>query len=214
MWLAVFIFTALSALVFVVIAGTTVYRLSRDEERRQNLRRLWPWLVKGLVLPVLLWMILNIGFSWNLHAFMPQVQAAQNSGKNWLSPFCQVSAAGLFAVSSYWAALTVLCVLAKAAAGLTPESRSDYRALCLTSLVAMAIPAAILIWIGGWLALGLAVLVLCLPAAGYAPAILHRAKSPPMYSSAIAKMKFGKYSEAELEIIRRSEERRVGKEWR
>jgi Tfp pilus assembly protein PilF len=191
--------------VFVVIAGTTVYRLSREAERRQNLRQLWPWLVKGLVLPVLLWMVLNIGFSWNLHAFMPQVQAAQNSGTNWLSPFCQVSAAGLFAISSYWAALTMVCVLFKAATGLTPESRSDYRALWITSLVAMSIPAALFIWIGGWLALGLAVLVLCLPIAGYAPAVLHRVKAPPMYSSAIAKMKFGKYTEAEWEIIRQLE---------
>jgi len=205
MWLAVFIFTALGALVFVVIAGTTVYRLSREDERGQNLRRLWPWLIKGLVLPAGLWMALNIGFSWNLHAFMPQVQAAQNSGTSWLSPYCQVSAAGLFAISSYWAALTMVCVLFTAANGVTPESRSDYRALCITSLVAMAIPAAIFIWIGGWLALGLAVMILCLPAAGYAPAVLHRVKSPPMYSSAIAKMKFGKYSEAEWEIIRQLE---------
>src|SRR5688572_17911058 len=205
MWMAVLIFAALGALVFVVIAGTTVYRLSREEERRPNLRRLWPWLVKGLILPSVLWMVLNLGLSWDLHAFMPQVQAAKNSGTGWLSPFCEVSAAGLFAVSSYWAALTMVCVLFKTATGLTPESRSDYRALCLTSLVAMSIPAAIFIWIGGWLALGLAVLVCCLPIAGYAPAVLHRVKAPPMYSSAIAKMKFGKYSEAEWEIIRQLE---------
>jgi TolA-binding protein len=205
MWLVIFIFAALGALVFVVIAGTTVHRLSREEEHRNNLLRLWPWLVKGLILPSVLWMVLNVGLSWNVHAFMPQVQAAKNSGTSWLSPFCQVSAAGLFAVSSYWAALTVVCVLLKAAAGLTAESRSDYRALCLTSLVAMAIPAAIFVWIGGWLAVGLAVLVLCLPVAGYAPAVLHRVKAPPLYSSAIAKMKFGKYSEAEWEIIRQLE---------
>lgn len=205
MWLVIFIFAALGALVFAAIAGTTVYRLSREEERRQHLRQLWPWLIKGLILPAAFWMVLNIGFSWNVHAFMPQVQAAQTRGTNWLSPFCQVSAAGLFAISSYWAAFTLVCVLARAATELTPESRSDFRALCITSLVAMALPAAIFIWIGGWLALGLAVLILCLPAAGYAPAILHRVKAPPMYSSAIAKMKFGKYSEAEWEIIRQLE---------
>jgi TolA-binding protein len=205
MWPVIFIFAVLGALVFAAIAGTTVYRLSREEERRQNLRLLWPWLIKGLILPSVLWMLLNVGLSWDLHAFMPQVQVAKFRGTNWLSAYCQVSAAGLFAISSYWAGLTFVWVLCKTAAGLTPESRSDYRALCLTSLVAMALPAAILIWIGGWLALGFAVLVLCLPAAGYAPAILHRVKAPPMYSSAIAKMKFGKYSEAEWEIIRQLE---------
>lgn len=205
MWPVIFIFAVLGALVFAVIAGTTVYRLSREEERRQNLRRLWPWLIKGLIFPSVLWMLLNVGLSWDLHAFMPQVQAAKFRGTSWLSAYCQVSAAGLFAISSYWAALTIVWVLAKSATGLTAESRSDYRALCITSLVAMAIPAAILMWIGGWLALGFAVLVLCLPAVGYAPAVLHRVKGPPMYSSAIAKMKFGKYSEAEWEIIRQLE---------
>lgn len=205
MWPAILIFAVLGAVVFVVLVGTTIHRLSREAERRENLRRLWPWLVKGLVLPALLWMVLNLDLSWQLHAFMPQVQAARSSGGNWFGAFCQVSAAGLFAISSYWAALSLVWVLYQAAAGLTPESRADYRALCLTSLVAMALPAAVFVWIGGWFMLGLAVVILCLPVAGYAPAILHRAKTPPMYSRAIAKMKFGKYAEAEWEIIRQLE---------
>jgi len=205
MWAVIFIFALLGALVLAAIAGTTAVRLSREEDRQQNLRRLWPWLIKGFVFPAALWMLLNVGLSWDLHAFMPQVQAVKFRGISWLSAYCQVSAAGLFAISSYWAALTMVWVLAKSATGLTAESRSNFRALCLTSLVAMALPAAILIWIGGWLTLGLGVLVLCLPAAGYAPAILRRMKPPPMYSRAIAKMKFGKYSEAEWEIIRQLE---------
>src|SRR4030095_7807750 len=62
-----------------------------------------------------------------------------------------------------------------------------------------------LIWAGGWLTVGLAIGALFLPIAGYAPSVLHRAKLPPMYSSAISKMNFGKYAEAEWEIIRQLE---------
>jgi len=52
---------------------------------------------------------------------------------------------------------------------------------------------------------GLAAIAILLPIAGYAPAILRRKRLPPIYARAIAKMKFGKYSEAEREIIRELE---------
>jgi hypothetical protein len=53
--------------------------------------------------------------------------------------------------------------------------------------------------------LGLAGIALLAPMAGYAPGVLHLKKTPPMYARAIARMKFGKYSEAEWEIIRELE---------
>ncbi len=205
MWPVIYLFTVLGALVFIVIVAVTVYRLSREQERRQNLRRLLPWLIKGFMLPFALWVVMNLGISWQLQPFMPQVQAAQNSGTNWIPAFLHVIAAGLFAVSSYWAAVTLGWVLFKIGSGLEGEDRADFRALCIASLVGMALPAIGLVWAGGWLTLGLAMGLLFLPIAGYAPAVLRRIKLPPMYSRAIAKMKFGKYTEAEWEIIRQLE---------
>src|SRR5207247_11214363 len=82
MWPVIYLFTVLGALVFIVIVAVTVYRLSREQERRQNLRRLLPWLIKGFALPFALWVVMNLGISWRLQPFMPQVQAAQNSGTN------------------------------------------------------------------------------------------------------------------------------------
>jgi hypothetical protein len=43
------------------------------------------------------------------------------------------------------------------------------------------------------------------PLAGAAPAVLHIKKMPPMYARAVARIKFGKYAEAEWEIIRELE---------
>jgi len=205
MWPVIYFFTVVSALVFIVIVVVSVHRLSREAERRKNLRRLLPWLIKGLVIPLALWVVMNLGISWQLQPFMPQVQAAQNSGTTWIPAFLRVIAAGLFAVSSYWAAVTLGWVLFKIGRGLERENWFDYRALCLTSLIGMALPAIGLIWLGGWLAAGLALGLMFLPIAAYAPAVLHRAKLPPTYSSAIAKMNFGKYAEAEWEIIRQLE---------
>ena len=45
---------------------------------------------------------MNLGISWQLQPFMPQVQTAQNSGTNWIPAFLHVITAGLFVVSSYW----------------------------------------------------------------------------------------------------------------
>jgi TolA-binding protein len=205
MWPVIYLFTVVSALVFIVIVVVTVYRLSREAERRENLRRLLPWLIKGLVIPLALWVVMNLGISWQLQPFMPQVQAAQNSGTTWIPAFLRVIAAGLFAVSSYWAAVSLGWVLFNIGRGLEREDWSDYRALCLTSLIGMALPAIGLVWLGGWLTVGLALGLMFLPIVAYAPAVLHRLKRPPMYSSAIAKMNFGKYAEAEWEIIRQLE---------
>jgi TolA-binding protein len=136
---------------------------------------------------------------------MPQVQAAQNSGSSWFPVFLHVTFAGLFAISSYWAAITLGWTLFTTGTELEGDNRSNFRALCLTSLAGMALPALGLVWLGGWLALGVAAGAVLLPIAGYAPAVLQRVKLPPMYSRAIAKIKFGKYTEAEWEIIRQLE---------
>ena len=205
MWLLLSIFAPFSALIFIAIAVGMTWRLAREEERRNAMRRLWPWLVKGLVVPFALWVVMNLGLSWQLQPFMPQVQVAQNSGGSWIPVFLHVTFAGLFAISSYWAALTLGWTLCATGAGLEGENRSNFRALCLTSLAGMALPAIGLIWLGGWMTLGVAVGAVLLPIAGYAPAVLQRVKMPPMYSRAIAKMKFGKYTEAEWEIIKQLE---------
>src|SRR5437016_6022629 len=69
----------------------------------------------------------------------------------------------------------------------------------------MLIPAAVIFLLGGLGMLGLAAGAILIPIAGYAPGLLHPSKLPPIYARAIAKMKFGKYSEAEWEIIHQLE---------
>ena len=206
MWLLLSIFVPLGALILIAIAVGMVWRLAREEERPEKIRRLWPWLVKGLVVPFALWVVMNLGLSWHLQPFMPQVQAAQNSGTAWFPVFLHVTFAGLFAISSYWAAMTLGWTLFTTGTELEGDNRSNFRALCLTCLAAMALPALGLVWLGGWMTLGVAAGAVLLPIAGYAPAVLQRVKLPPMYSRAIAKIKFGKYTEAEWEIIRQLEQ--------
>jgi len=180
-------------------------RLTPERKRSKLVRWLTSWSLKGLAVPLVIWGLMNVGLSWNLQPFMPQVQAAQNSGAGWAPEFVRVLANGCFILCSYWMTVTVGWVLASAGGTMDPEPRKDFKALCRICLLGLSIPALVLLLLGGWLLLGIAGAILLIPMAAYAPALLNPQKLPPMYARAIARMKFGKYNEAEWEIIRELE---------
>jgi hypothetical protein len=189
-----------------VIAAWVLACQLLPERRRPQLRRwLLSWSVKGLLVPLAIWTLMNLRLSWRLQPFMPQVQAAQNSGSDWFPAYLRVIAAGLFVICSYWTAVTLGWAVAEAGAAAEGETRAHFKALCLTCSVAMAVPALGLLWFGGWTLFGLAAIAMLAPMAGYGASVLHAKKMPPMYAHAVARMKFGKYSEAEWEIIRELE---------
>jgi len=176
------------------------------EKRQPQLRRsLVLSLIKGLLVPLAIWALMNAGLSWNLQPYMPQVQAAKNDGSGWFPVYLRVVATGVFVISSYWTALTLGWVVLEAGKGSEGEARGQFKALCLTCLIAMMVPAVALVWFGGLTMLGLAGIALLAPMAAYGPSVLDVKPTPPMYARAIARMKFGKYSEAELEIIHQLE---------
>jgi hypothetical protein len=199
--LAIFVSLLFLSTVFVGTAWAMAYRITPEHRRPQCLRWLLHWCIRGLLVPLALWTFMNLGVSWSLQPFMPQVQAAQNTGGDWVAEFLRVLAAGLFISSSYWTAMTLGWSLVRASAGLEGEPRSDFKALCWTCSIGMSLPAVGIVFLGGWPVLGLAATAILSPIAGYAPTILRTRKMPPMYARAIAKMKFGKYTEAEWEII-------------
>src|SRR6266850_3029227 len=203
--LAIFIALLFLGLVFVAVAWGLAWRLTSEHKRRPALRWLTAWSIKGLVLPLTLWTIMNLGVSWNLQPFMPEVQFARNNGGEWVAELLRALAAGLFIVSSYWTAVTLGWSLARASTGLEGEPRASFKALCWTCLIGMSLPALIIVLLGGWPTIGLAATAILVPMAAIAPGILLPHKMPPMYARAVAKMKFGKYTEAEWEIIRELE---------
>src|SRR5208283_5194954 len=102
MQLAVARFLALLFLcvVFVAIGWVMAFRLAPEPERSRSWRWLLGWSIKGLLVPLAIWTVMNLGVSWNLQPFMPQVQAARNRGGNWFPAFLLVASAGMFIVSS------------------------------------------------------------------------------------------------------------------
>jgi hypothetical protein len=204
---SVAIFIALLVLGGVIVAATAalVYRLTPAHRRRQALRWLLGWSIQGVLAPVALWTVMNVGISWDLQPFMPQVQALQNSGGKWHLPFLRFVGFGIFVVTSYWAATTLGWVTMRTAARLEGEQRDNFKALCWTCVIGMLAPSAIIQLLGGWPTLGLAAMAILVPLAAYAPTLLQVKNVPPMYARAVARIKFGKYAEAEIEIIRELE---------
>jgi hypothetical protein len=204
---------AFSSFIFLLCPGIAcavgtwfmTFRLSPEAKRPRLRRWLITWSLKGMLLPLTLWALINIGLAWNLPPFMPEIQAAQNGGTGWGEEFFHVAAVGTFIVTSYWAVITLGWVLASSLSILDAERHRNLKTLCRTCSVAFGIPALCIVLLGGWPLLGLAALLILAPMAGYAPNIVYPKTLPPMYARAIARMKFGKYNEAEMEIIRELE---------
>jgi hypothetical protein len=181
------------------------WRLCPEDQRREAVRWLTRWSLKGLMVPLVLWALMNWGLSWELQPFMPEIQAAQYNGQNWYPSYLQVLGTGWFVLSSYWASMTAAWAIVRALRHAPEAVRAAFRPVVFSCLLGMAVPGAIVVLIGGWAAVGLAVLGMLAPVAACAPAVLYAPKARPIYSPAVAKIKFGKYSEAEWEIIRQLE---------
>lgn len=190
---------------FIALGWVLTLRLTPRHGRAGIVRWLYEWSAKGLALPLIIWGLMNVGLSWNLQPFMPAVQVAQNAGGPWIGQWLRATATGLLILSSYWMACTLAWVIYSTSRGLPEEPQKDFRALAFACATGLSIPALIVLLLGGWPMLGLALGVVLGPLAGYAPGIIQPNKLPPLYARAIARMKFGKYKEAEWEIIRELE---------
>src|SRR5262245_9575323 len=124
---------AFSSFVFLICPGFAcatgawlmTFRLSPEANRPRLRSWLLGWSLKGVLLPLTLWALMNIGFSWNLPPFMPEIQAAQNSGTGWSEEFFHVAAVGIFVVTSYWAVITLGWVLFSSLSILDDERRRN-----------------------------------------------------------------------------------------
>jgi hypothetical protein len=179
--------------------------LTPENKRGRINRWLVSWASKGMLAPIVLWAFLNLGVSVHLQPFMPQVQAARNTGVGWIAEFVSVLAIGLFLISTYWSAVTLGWVLLSALNSADAAARADFKKLSLTCVLALGIPVVLLLFCGGLPVMGVAGTLLLSPIAGYSRAFLQPRKLPPMYTRAIARIKFGKYTEAEGEILKELE---------
>ena len=189
--------------VFIVVAFHFWDRFAEEDEDNPEIRRWFvSWAGKGLVVPTAVWILMNAGVSLHFPPFVPQIAIAQAAGK-WLGEFLDWVGLGFWIISSWWSAMTVVWL----AATLFQRAESRHEFFATSAFWSFfLIPIALgLFYYGGWSVLGVAVMVWIVPVVHFTLPLAVRKKVPPVYSRAVAKMKFGKYEEAELEVIQQLE---------
>ncbi|MCX6904209.1 MAG: tetratricopeptide repeat protein [Verrucomicrobia bacterium] len=190
--------------VLCVVGVVLFYWQHFPEENPVRARRwLVDWMEKGLVAPALGWMILNVGLPWAFPPLMPQVEAAKAAGRAWLPVFLRVTAAGWWVIGSYWAGLTL--------AWLTinffeeKERRQDgWGVLAAWSILLGPVALMVVLWMG-WFGVGLAGTLWLAPVLHNLLPLLAIEPQPPSYGVAVARLKTGRYVEAEREVIHQLE---------
>jgi hypothetical protein len=167
-------------------------------------RRFFPgWVGKGVVWPVLIWVALNVGISDAFPSMNPRIALAKSGGGNWMIPFSRVVQAGVFVIVTWWTAVTFAWMEVEIV--LRTEARKEFWGILVVGSVLLLPLCAVLIYFLGWPSAGFALLVLLVPLVHFSLPIVSKRVPVPAYSRALAKIKFGKYQEAEWEVIRELE---------
>ena len=189
----------------VAFVWFTAQRLAPEGNGLQLRRWLVSWSIRGFLVPFVIWALMNVGLSLSLQPFMPSIQSAQHRGGPWVQEFLKVAAIGLWIISSYWTATTLGWLVVSTGTALERDQRKDFRTLCWTCGLGLGLPVVLVFVFSGWAWFGVAAVLVLGPIAALSPNLLHPPKVAPIYARAIARIKFGKYSEAEWEIIQQLE---------
>src|ERR1051325_2023 len=168
----------------------------------EELRLFLRWSGTGLLLPLACWFFFNMGIVGP--PVWPSIAPVSAGAAGWWNSFHQPLAAGWFLISSYWAGVTFIWLLCRAI-GCFEERKTIFRDLAAWSM--LIVPAALFIVVaGGWPAVGMAMMLGGLGALHATLAIRPEKPLPPSYARALARISFGKYEQAEIEVIRELEQ--------
>lgn len=180
-------------------------RLAGDQPATHRFLRRWAF--RGIVLPSALWAFANLGLFQRFPAIVPDIAAAHASPDHpawaplWMS--WTITGAGFIAIA--WSAVTYtwMALIIARRAGAEPECR-------LTALLVglpMLVLAFLIAFIGGWPLLPVALFTFVFP---LVHCTINRAEKPAAvtaYGRAEGQIKFGKYEDAELEVISQLEKK-------
>jgi hypothetical protein len=219
------------SLTFFVGLVTFYWVQLAEDDRAYDRRWYLTWLVKGLVFPIVIWLLLNVGHTPVMPPMvkiMPQkiitpppkvIPPDEDDppgtpptiipGKPKKVGYGPVAFAAmqtlpaLTPVSSYWAALTLGWFVK-----LMTRRTQDRKVFIICSLLwcsAMLPFVAWIIWSWKLAGVGFGLTLWFAPIAHYLTALEPYRNPLPHYTSAIVKIKFGKYAEAEQAIIKELE---------
>ena len=168
------------------------------EEWRLFLR----WTATGLLLPFVCWLLFNTGVMGA--PIWPTITPVSAGTAVWWKSLYGPLSYGLFFISSYWAGVTFVWLLWRIGERL--EERSQFFGICAAWSMVLVPMAAIIILIGGWGAVGMALMLSALALVHTTLDLRQSKLLPPSYARALARISFGKYEEAEMEVIQELEQ--------
>ncbi len=185
----------------IIIAATVsiayyFWERLHGEKILDDSRWFWIWTGKGLAVPMLVWVMFNCGSApWLVRVFR-----AKLSGAAWFSVMLLETVPGIMVIASFWLALTsgwwLLQLISQ-----RRKNWDDHKAVILLWGMLLAPVAGLVLLGSGLWGLGFALAILFFPILYNLLGIEPERQTVPRYSTAIAKIKFGKYAAAEQEVI-------------
>jgi len=160
------------------------------------------WVGTGVIAPFVLWLLFNTGWLGDPAWF--GVRPISRGGAAWWSSFRRPLGAGLFFISSYWAGLAFVQLLCRA--WQLTEDRDRFRRRALIATAVLAPGAVALIVFGQWIGIGLGLTLWGLGLVHVTSGLKVEQPLPPSYARAQVHLNFGRYEDAELEIIHELEQ--------
>jgi uncharacterized protein (DUF1499 family) len=183
----------------LILLGQHYWLTYAAPEDTQALKRYLVWAGRGLALPLVFWTVLNAGLGSWLAPLTAEVHWAKYGGKPWGEVLARALAPGWLSIGFFWAATTFTWLLIQLRPA--PECRRD---LIFVGIVWGILPLPAIWFIlraWGLAGLGAGLLAWLWPLAHFTLPFAQQRKILPCYSRAIARMKFGKYTDAESEVI-------------
>ncbi len=159
------------------------------------------WVITGAIGPCLVWFLLNTG--WIGPPVWPLVTPLSAGLGAWWASFIDPLTAGIFLITSSWGGLTAFWLLARGYD--QTEDRRAFQVICGAWSFLLVPGMALVLLAGGWGAIGLALMLGGFTLFHATRGLVEVKQLPPSYARAQARLSFGKYEEAEMEVIQELE---------
>jgi hypothetical protein len=186
-------------LIYALIWCARAHWLQAEEGKTEWPKLFKKWAFQGLGIPLLLWAVVNTGWLPRIPSLVPSMANAQAHGQEWFWLWIFFTVSGAVFITIYWAALTYTWLFARIIAQ-CQDKKGLAATAGLVSLLSGPLAFVVAFWGEVW-AWGLALLTWLIPVVHTTIDLGRKLENRPLYSRAIARLKFGKYTEAEREVI-------------
>lgn len=196
------LFIMLIMLAFFVLIGWHYWEQLHEEE--DAWRTFVPWIARGLLFPALVWTAVNLGVFFDFAPLLPK--AAGTMKKGFLIQtlaLMKLLPTTIVVMGSVWAAVTFSWLQSEIVQRI--EGRAEYYAQCGFWTLLMTPILVPLVYFDRIEWLGFGVLAVLIPLTHFTLPLVGSVHVTPLYAQAKAQLKFGKYADAEVEVINQLE---------